>query len=100
MVDPYNPLDVQGVVVTSLIVSDGTLFLMLKVSPYPIVLRGPGVDSPIEYFQLPGAPSALYHAFTIVTVTRAAVAHVHRVVVTQEEYEPCPLVVDVPNLPY
>src|SRR5437763_8990518 len=37
---------VQGVVVTSLAVSDGTLSLTLKVSPYPITLHGPGADSP------------------------------------------------------
>jgi hypothetical protein len=92
---------VQGVVVTSLAVSGGTLFLTLSVSPYPVTLRGPGVDSPIEYFGLPGPPSSGYHAFTIVTVAKAAVAHVRRVVVTQELYDPDgPLVVDVPVLPF
>jgi hypothetical protein len=58
------------------------------------------VDSPIEYLGLPDAPSARYHAFTIVTVAKAAVADVRRVVVTQEVYDPNdPLVVDVPVLP-
>ena len=41
-------LAVQGVVVTSLAVSNGTLSLTLKVSPIPVILRGPGVESPIE----------------------------------------------------
>lgn len=92
---------VQGVVVTSLAVSGGTLFLTLSVSPYPVNLRGPGVDSPIEYFELPGPPSSGYHAFTIVTVAKAAAAHVRRVIVTQEVYDPSdPLVVDVPVLPF
>jgi hypothetical protein len=58
------------------------------------------VDAPIEYLGLPWAPSARYHAFTIVTVAKAAAAQVRRVVVTQEVYEPSnPLVVDVPVLP-
>jgi hypothetical protein len=35
----------------------------------------------------------------VVTVARAAVAHVRRVVVTEEVYDPDPLVVDVPVLP-
>jgi hypothetical protein len=91
---------IQGVIVTSLAVSGGTLSLTLKVSPYPIELHGPGPDSPDEYFLLPPAPSARYHAFTLVSVARSAVAHVRRVVVTQEVYEPDPLVVDVPSLPY
>src|SRR5205823_4079177 len=47
---------VQGVVVTSLAVSDGTLSLTLKVSPYPITPHGPGADSPDEYFELPRSP--------------------------------------------
>jgi hypothetical protein len=91
---------VQGVVVTSLAVSDGTLSLALKVSPWPIYLRGPSAESPTTYFGLPGPPSARYHAFTVVTVARAAVANVGRVVVTEELYDPDPLVVDVPNLPF
>ena len=92
--------DVSGVAVTSLAVSSGTLLLTLAVSPYPPELRGPGVDAPIEYFGLPWAPSTRYHAFTVVTVAKAAVAQVHRVIVTQEVYEPSdPLVVDVPVLP-
>jgi hypothetical protein len=92
--------DVSGVAVTSLAVRSGTLLLTLAVSPYPPELRGPGVDSPIEYLQLPWAPSARYHAFTLVTVAKAAVAQVRRVIVTQEVYEPSdPLVVDVPVLP-
>jgi hypothetical protein len=99
LVDRPN-LAVQGVVVTSVAVTDGTLSLTLKVSPWPVNLRGPGVDSPIAVFQLPGAPSARYHAFTVVTVARAAVAHVRRVVVTQEVYDSDALVVDVPNLPF
>ena len=82
---------------TSLAVSSGTLLLTLAVSPYPPELRGPGVDAPIEYFGLPWAPSTRYHAFTVVTVAKAAVAQVRRVIVTQEVYEPSdPLVVDVP----
>jgi len=93
-------LTLQGVIVMSATVIDGTLSLTLKVSPWPINLRGPGVDSPIAVFQLPGAPSARYHAFTVVTVARAAVAHVRRVVVTQEVHDPDALVVDVPNLPF
>jgi hypothetical protein len=93
-------LAVQGVVVTSLAVSNRTLSLTLKVSPIPVILRGPGVESPIAYFGLPGPPSARYHAFTVVTVAKAAVAHVQRVVVTEEVYDPDPLVVDVPTLPF
>jgi len=95
-----QPPDVSGVVVTSLAVRSRTLLLTLAVSPYPPELRGPGVDAPIEYLGLPWAPSARYHAFTIVTVAKAAAAQVRRVVVTQEVYEPSnPLVVDVPVLP-
>jgi hypothetical protein len=85
--------------VTSVAVSDGTLSLTLKVSPIPVVLRGPSVESPTTYFGLPGPPSARYHAFTVVTVARAAVANVRPVVVTQEVYDPNPLVVDAPVLP-
>jgi hypothetical protein len=97
---PPQPPDVSGVVVTSLAVRSGTLLLTLAVSPYPPELRGPGVDAPIEYLGLPWAPSARYHALTIVTVAKAAVAQVRRVIVTQEVSEPCdPLVVDVPVLP-
>ena len=95
-----QPPDVSGVVVTSLAVRSRTLLLTLAASPYPPELRGPGVDAPIEYLGLPWAPSARYHAFTIVTVAKAAAAQVRRVVVTQEVYEPSnPLVVDVPVLP-
>jgi hypothetical protein len=93
--------DIQGVVVTSLSVSDGTLFLTLAVSPSPVVLHGPDPDgTPLAYFTLPGPPSARYHAFTLVSVPRAAVAHVRRVVVAHEVYDPNPLVVDVPILPH
>jgi len=92
--------DVSGVAVTSLAISSGTLLLTLAVSPFPPELRGPGVESPIEYWGLPWAPSARYHAFTVVTVAKATVAQVRRVVVTQEVYETSdPLVVDVPVLP-
>jgi hypothetical protein len=95
-----QPPDVSGVVVTSLAVRSRTLLLTLATSPYPPDLRGPGVDAPIEYLGLPWAPSARYHALTIVTVAKAAVAQVRRVIVTQEVYEPSnPLVVDVPVLP-
>jgi hypothetical protein len=95
-----QPPDVSGVAVTSLAISSGTLLLTLAVSPYPPELRGPGVESPIEYWGLPWAPSARYHAFTVVTVAKAAVAQVRRVIVTQEVYETSdPLVVDVPALP-
>ena len=95
-----QPPDVSGVAVTSLAVRSRTLLLTLADSPYPPELRGPGVDAPIEYLGLPWAPSARYHAFTIVTVAQAAVAQVRRVIVTQEAYEPSdPLVVDVPALP-
>jgi len=95
-----QPPDVSGVAVTSLAVRSRTLLLTLADSPYPPELRGPGVDAPIEYLGLPWAPSARYHAFTIVTVAKAAVAQVRRVIVTQEAYEPSdPLVVDVPALP-
>jgi hypothetical protein len=56
------------------------------------------VDAPIEYLGLPWAPSARYHAFTVVTVAKAA-AQVRRVIVTEETYQPSdPLVVDVPVL--
>lgn len=92
-------LDLQGVAVTSLVVSSGTLLVKLVVSPYPPFLCGPGVDSPTECFGRPGAPTPRYHAFTIVSVARAAVAHVRRVVVTQEVYDPNPLMVHVPYLP-
>ena len=95
-----QPPDVSGVAVTSLAVRSRTLLLTLADSPYPPELRGPGVDAPIEYLGLPWAPSARYHAFTIVTVAKAAVAQVRRVIVTQEAYEPSDLlVVDVPALP-
>ena len=95
-----QPPDVSGVAVTSLAISSGTLLLTLAVSPYPPELRGPGVESPIEYWGLPWAPSARYHAFTVVTVAKAAVAQARRVIVTQEVYETSdPLVVDVPALP-
>jgi len=95
-----RPHDVGGVAVTKLVVSDETLSLRLAVSPYPIVLHGPAPDgTPLAYFSLPGAPSARYHAFTIVSVAKAVVAHVRRVVVTEEVDDPNPIVVDVPSLP-
>jgi len=95
-----RPGAVSGVAVTSVAVSNGTLSLTLKVSPYPVVLHGPDPDgTPLAYFHLPPAPSPRYHAFTIVTVAKAAVAHVHRIVVTEEVYDPNEIVVDVPYLP-
>ena len=94
-----RPLDVEGVAVTNMSVNNGTLLVTLEVSPYPIELCGPGVDSPIECFILPPAPSQRYHAFAIVSVARAALADIRRVVVTQEAYSVCPIQVDVPNLP-
>jgi len=65
-----------------------------------VVLHGPDPDgTPLAYFSLPGPPSPRYHAFMIVTVAKAAVARVHRVVVTDEVYDPNEIVVDVPYLP-
>jgi hypothetical protein len=91
---------VEGVAVRSLAISGGTLLLKLEVSRYPPVLRGSWFESPIEYWALPPAPSARYHAFTIVTVAKVAAARVRRVVVTQEVYAVDDfLVVDVPVLP-
>jgi hypothetical protein len=94
-----RPLDVEGVAVTSMAVGNGTLFLTLEVSPYSIELCGPGIDSPTECFILPPAPSQRDHAFAIFSVAKAALAHVRRLVVTQEVYDSCPIQVDVPNLP-
>jgi hypothetical protein len=95
-----GPPEVTGVAVTSLAVENGTLSLTLASSPYPVELCGPGVDSPIECFQPFLAPSAAYHAFAIVSVPKAAVAEVRRIVVTRETYDPCtPIQVNVPNLP-
>jgi hypothetical protein len=74
-------------------------FLDAESEPISDSRRGPRGGLAIEYFGLPGARSARYHAFTIVTVVRAAVARVRRVVVTQEEYDLNHLVVDVPTLP-
>lgn len=92
--------NVQGVVVTSLAVSDGTLSVTLKVSPYPIVLHGLDPDgTPLAYCSLPDAPSGRYHAFTMVSVARTALAHIRRVVVRQEVYDPNQLVVDVRACP-
>jgi hypothetical protein len=95
---PPGPSDVNGVVVTSLARSNGTLLLSLALSPFPVELCGPGVESPNECFQPSSAPSLRYHALTIVAVARAAVAHVRRVVVTEEVYDPNPLQVHFPDL--
>jgi hypothetical protein len=95
-----GPPEITGVAVTGLAVDRGTISLTLASSPYPVELCGPGVDAPIECFQPALAPSGGFHAFAIVSVPRAVVAQVHRIVVTQEAYDPCtPIQVDVPNLP-
>lgn len=95
---PPRPSDVNGVVVRSLARSNGTLLLTLAVSPFPVELCGPGLESPNECFQPSSAPSLRYHALTIVAVAREALAHVRRVVVTQEVSDPNPLQVHFPDL--
>jgi hypothetical protein len=90
---------VQGVAVTSVYRSGDTLHLDLKVSPHPIQACGPGPDAPTECWPMYRTPSARYHAYTIVAISRALAARSRRIVVTAERYDPNPILVPVPAVP-
>ncbi len=80
----------NGVIVSSASVSNGTLLLTIHRSGLPPASEcGPGVDAPIECTTWgPPTPLRLFHPFTLVTVAKAAMADVRRIVVTHEVEDP------------